>query len=258
MKKNQAAAIPIKPSTTPSSASSAHLRRDSVSHATPDALRADIERLRAWLTGFREQDVVAKHEIALLVHRIVGNKDKARKGAVNCLAEEVGFDRASLYRWADVAAVWPDWSTLERLIKPHSAKGYALSWSHLELLARVNQPEDRDRLIKEAIRSSLSVRALRSIIGSKAPTTAGRTSKPVRTAPSSAGAWARAKDMAVENTSLLDEITKASPSTLSPEGADALKALAGSCESIVVAVRRLLAANAAELPSDSRTARLAR
>jgi hypothetical protein len=77
--------------------------------------------------------------------------------AVGSLADAVGRDEATLYRYAQVVDCW-DGEALEALLQRSGAP--ALSWSHLLVLAGVADDERRSVLLEEVLSEGVSVRKL--------------------------------------------------------------------------------------------------
>jgi hypothetical protein len=87
------------------------------------------------------------------------NRSVAGAGVLRLLANQLEIDPSALRRYAQVSEVIAarefDW--LMRLI---NKRGAPLTWSHIEILARVRSPEQRRQLATAIARESLSVRGL--------------------------------------------------------------------------------------------------
>lgn len=125
-------------------------------------LKSACDQIRALLADTERNGALHKFRIATM---ILETKDSARYGddAATFLVENLGIDRASLYRHAKVAEVW-DESTFKKLAARNNSNDLPLTWSHWELIATVVKGRSRHALIERALKDSLSVRELRSVI----------------------------------------------------------------------------------------------
>ena len=131
-------------------------------HDMSDALRGACERLRALLLG--PTDTRARHAIGALVREVKGDPGVYGGGAVTQLAVETGQDVATLYRHASVAACW-SLDEVEQLLAAPAPR--PLSWSHLVLVASVDDPEERSRWIARCRAESLSIRGLEELLATR-------------------------------------------------------------------------------------------
>lgn len=79
-------------------------------------------------------------------------------GALRRLADRLGVDPSALRRYAQVSETIPprEFASIMRLT---NRRGSPLTWSHVELLARVRSPERRKLLATAIAEEDLSVRA---------------------------------------------------------------------------------------------------
>jgi hypothetical protein len=126
-------------------------------------LTAAIAKVRDTLAAAERDDLAARHQVAVIVLDV---KDTSKYGenAIERVEEEIGFDRATLYRYARVAEVWATKEFKDVSARTNS-KGMPLSWSHWELLATLDDGRSRKSLVERSFKEALSVRALQLAIG---------------------------------------------------------------------------------------------
>jgi len=137
-----------------------------VAGMTP-ALRIEYEHLKSRLASADRSEVIDRHEIAVVVRKILDDGTKYGEGAVKQLEAALGIDDRTLYRRAHVAGIWPTVDAIERLLSLRNKFGRPLTWSHLEVLAEVADENDREALIDLTLAKGLSVRKLRALIAKR-------------------------------------------------------------------------------------------
>ena len=87
------------------------------------------------------------------------SRNPAGAGVLRLLANQLEVDPSALRRYAQVSEVIAarefDW-----LMGLSTRRGAPLTWSHIEILARVRSPEQRRQLAAASAREGLSVRGL--------------------------------------------------------------------------------------------------
>jgi len=81
-------------------------------------------------------------------------------GGVAALCRATGEDEASLYRFCRVAECWSAGAVRKLLAQPKEPGATRLSWSHLVVLAMIDDPTERGRWITRVRRQGMSVRHL--------------------------------------------------------------------------------------------------
>ena len=80
-------------------------------------------------------------------------------GALRLLAKRLRVDTSALRRFAQVSDVIPP-GEFQWMMRLRTPLGAPLTWSHVELLARVRTSEKRRALASAVVEEELSVRAL--------------------------------------------------------------------------------------------------
>jgi hypothetical protein len=112
------------------------------------------------LTDAAVEDMRARYDFGRVLH---GLRQRRRgspgAGVVRLLADRLGVDATALRRYAQVSEVIGvgefDW-----MMHLSTPRGAPLTWSHIELLSRVRNTEQRRQLAAATVREDLSVRAL--------------------------------------------------------------------------------------------------
>jgi hypothetical protein len=117
------------------------------------------KELRDELARVGRADAKARYNIGVAVNDL---KDHRKRG-VSLLADELGFDRKTLYKFGAVAEAWP-WSVVKGILEREDAKGLPISFSHLVVVASVEDTGKRDELIDAILEERLSVRQLEARI----------------------------------------------------------------------------------------------
>ncbi|HEY1690875.1 MAG TPA: hypothetical protein VGG39_01860 [Polyangiaceae bacterium] len=105
-------------------------------------------------------DMRARYDFGRILHELRSERRGAgQTGAVRILAERLGVDASALRRYAQVSAVIPE-REFDWMMRLGNERGEPLTWSHIELLARVLDVEKRRQLASAVAREGLSVRAL--------------------------------------------------------------------------------------------------
>jgi hypothetical protein len=106
------------------------------------------------------EDMRARYDFGRVLMTLrSGNRNPAGAGVLRLLAHQLEVDPSALRRYAQVSEVIAagefDW-----LMGLSNRRGAPLTWSHIEILARVRSPEERRQLAAASARESLSVRGL--------------------------------------------------------------------------------------------------
>jgi hypothetical protein len=99
-----------------------------------------------------------RYAIGAVIKELKGDPQSFGESAVSAAASALGEDLATLYRFASVAERWTS-SQVKVLLS-----GKAVSWSHLVALARVEQSDVRERLLRRLRQKRLSLRELQVLI----------------------------------------------------------------------------------------------
>lgn len=105
-------------------------------------------------------DMRARYDFGRVLHSLrTEGRGAGGAGAVRILAQRLGVDASALRRYAQVSAVIPA-SEFDWMMGLVDERGEPLTWSHVELLARVRDGELRRQLAAAVSKEGLSVRAL--------------------------------------------------------------------------------------------------
>jgi hypothetical protein len=91
------------------------------------------------------------------------NENKYGKRSVNTLATLLGFDKSTLHDYANVAKTW-DANEFKALVKRKNGAGLGLRFSHLIVLARVEDGQQRNALVDQVLEQNLTVRQLEEVV----------------------------------------------------------------------------------------------
>jgi hypothetical protein len=106
------------------------------------------------------EDMRARYDLGRVLHTLRHQDRRASgTGVLRLLAHQLGVDPSALRRYAQVSDVIAA-RELDWLMHLRNARGEPLTWSHVEILARVRSPERRRVLAASITREGLSVRAL--------------------------------------------------------------------------------------------------
>jgi hypothetical protein len=131
------------------------------------------EEIKKLLSEDTSDMLARRHKIGVAVVELK-NEDMYGYHAVERLADDLGYDKSTLYEYADVAEAWPA-KAFSEVCGRKTTKGMPITFSHLVELTDVDNPKRRAKLLDEVFAKSLSVRALREKIG-------GQSKKVVRAA----------------------------------------------------------------------------
>lgn len=128
-------------------------------------LNGAIAEVKQKLASAERGDLLARHAVAVVILEV---KDAAKYGenALERMQEEIGLDRATLYRYASVAEAWTK-TDFAKLCDRTNSKQMPLTWSHLELLATVRDGRSRKALLERALKEALTVRGLSAAMKGK-------------------------------------------------------------------------------------------
>jgi hypothetical protein len=120
--------------------------------------KAACKVARDSLTDAERNDVTARHKVGVIVREVM---DEAKYGenAVGRMESELGVDEKTLYRYGKVAEVWSA-KEFKKVVGQLNDKRLPLTWSHLEILAGVEDGRSRRALQARVLKECLSVRAL--------------------------------------------------------------------------------------------------
>ena len=144
-----------------------------------DALRAKYREIRKLFGECTVRDVRSRYKVGLLIR---GIRDEAGPGqlygtrAVGVLAESLGRNEDTLYRYAGVTETWNE-KQIEEILKREDIYGRQLSWSHLVALARVTDAKAREQFLAETLAKGLSARTLEKLIDH--PASRGRSTRTI-------------------------------------------------------------------------------
>ena len=118
--------------------------------------------VRQQLNKLERNDIFARHRVAIKVKEVRDDEARYGKRRMDQLAEALQFDVKTLYRWAQVADVWPTKTALEGLLSKGSAQGSTITWSLVEMLAKVPTDEERNWLADKANQAHFTAREMRA------------------------------------------------------------------------------------------------
>ena len=125
------------------------------------ALQEQCELVRELLSKADVDEIRTRYRIGQVIASLRERPNLYGMRAVGTLADAVGRDEATLYRYAQVVDCW-DADALEALLKRTGAP--SLSWSHLLVLAGVSDEERRKELLEEVLAQGVSVRKLGRLV----------------------------------------------------------------------------------------------
>ncbi len=134
--------------------------------------RNEIQKLIAEDTS---SELTRRHKIGVGVLELK-NEDKYGTGAVERLADDLGYHKSTLYEYADVAEMWPS-GAFEKLCVRKTTKGMPITFSHLVELTGVKNAKRRASLLEQVFTKSLSVRGLQEKIEGRAKSAAKLASR---------------------------------------------------------------------------------
>jgi hypothetical protein len=134
----------------------------------PELLEA-LKELSKLVAESDTADAKAQYRIGCVVRDVMDAPKKYGDGSIKKLALELGRDEKSLYHRADVARAWSP-EEYNALLARKNPKGLALQFYVLVAIASVEDPVARERIIKEALDKSLTVKAVRSRVKKLPPT----------------------------------------------------------------------------------------
>jgi len=127
-----------------------------------ESFKALCAEARNALITAERGDVEARYKVALIARQV---RDEAKYGrdGLSRMDKELGLAPSTLYAYAKVPDVWgaDEFAVVSSKL---NAKGVALSWSHWELLASVDDGRARRPLLERTLRECLTVRELRAAI----------------------------------------------------------------------------------------------
>jgi hypothetical protein len=126
-------------------------------------LRRKLEAVRELLAAATADEVRGRHGVGVLILEVKTDENRYGKGAVAKLANSIGVDATTLYRYAAVAKVW-DAPTVRSLLRRKGPHGQPASWCHLMELVRVPSASCRKKLLERVLVEGLSVRALVGLV----------------------------------------------------------------------------------------------
>lgn len=142
-------------------------------------LKSVANRVRTNLQKGNGKNLEAFYEASFDLNTVMSNAKYGKK-AMKALARDLKLSTKSLYRMARVAKAWPE-KRFMALAKLLNAKGWALTWSHFEVLATLPERR-RDAMRKRALAKSMTVAELRTATSTKKPS--APVSEDVAPAPS--------------------------------------------------------------------------
>jgi len=106
------------------------------------------------------EDMRARYDFGRVLHTL-RNRGRGLEGAgaLRVLAGRLAVDPSALRRFAQVSDVIPP-GEFQWMMRLRSPRGAPLTWSHVELLARLRSAEKRRALATAVVEEELSVRAL--------------------------------------------------------------------------------------------------
>lgn len=140
---------------------------------TPEAkFKEACGQARDLLAAGAEEDLRSRYSVAVIAKEV--REDVATYGerSVETLADELGQDKSTIYKWIKVAKAF-EHETISDVLEKRDRFGRPLSWSHVALCASV--PKREMELLERALREWPSVKDLKKLVaaarsGSKEPT----------------------------------------------------------------------------------------
>jgi hypothetical protein len=128
-----------------------------------DALLTECNKIRDLVGAADRNDVAARYQIAVHCRKVrngEGNKKKYGAGAVDTLAKALGWCRATVHNYANVAKTWRDERKFVALAGKNDKFRKPLTWHHFVLLTKLTDAGRRDKLAEEALTHGWTVREL--------------------------------------------------------------------------------------------------
>ena len=123
------------------------------------ALAKLYELLRKVVGATTLVEAKRRYEIGRLVGQVQDDKEKYGRRSVEALATLLGFDKSTLYTYAEVAKTW-DAKEFNGWLKKKSEAGIGLRFSHFVVVAQVADGRRRNALLTRALSENLTVRQL--------------------------------------------------------------------------------------------------
>jgi hypothetical protein len=128
--------------------------------SVPEPVRAVVRHLVARVIAIATADVTVRYDLGRMVHTLrYGSSTRRTTPSIAVLARLLDMHRTRLDRYARTAATIPPGEFAE-LVQLRTPRGFPLTWSHFELLARIRGAGARRTMAKAAADSALSVHAL--------------------------------------------------------------------------------------------------
>lgn len=118
-------------------------------------VHAIVEHVVQRLADAAVQDMQARYDLGGVVQHL----RQRSGGVVQQFADFLGIDPTAVRRYAGVFATIPP-REFAWMLRLRSARGEPLTWSHVELLARVPDAERRKKLAAAVVKDGLAVRDL--------------------------------------------------------------------------------------------------
>jgi hypothetical protein len=119
------------------------------------------ERAQSLFAEGAESDLRTRYSVAVIAKDVTTDPAKYGEGRVEKLAEVLGHNKSSVYKWIKVAVAF-DEITISDILDKKDHFGRPLSWSHVSLCASV--PKQETALLQRALNESLSITQLKEIV----------------------------------------------------------------------------------------------
>jgi hypothetical protein len=142
---------------------------ETILRESPPALRAKLDWMRGYFEDEWRHSIVGRYQVATLIREIyddVTERGGAVYGAqaVEAIQKAFHWDDSVIYQALHVAdAFTPE--QIEAITRMRLPGGGPLSYSHVAVLSRVEDPRQREKLLKQAVKEGWTTRRLSNAVG---------------------------------------------------------------------------------------------
>lgn len=129
---------------------------------TQKALDAKLQEIRSELEKWNRGDVKGRRGIGQHIASIKNNARKYGLKAVETIAQQIGVSDSWLYDCATVAEAWTAEQIETILRRKDEQRKQPLSWTHLVLLAEVDDKKERRSWVDGTLQNGWTVKELRA------------------------------------------------------------------------------------------------
>lgn len=117
-----------------------------------------IKKAQAQVDG---AEIIGRIKVAHLLHEVKEKEKAYGKSVMLRIARELDLPVEQVYRDAQVGSRW-DEAELTGILSSAARMKRAIRWSHLQVIAQVDDKDERDKLVRECVEHGVSVRRLKA------------------------------------------------------------------------------------------------